>query len=83
MTSPTGCNAHFLSLAQVNSVLEMEFWHRKPMQEAKMMGLSREMLKIDWSYKIAGKTCVCTGPGVCFWPYTSLLNIQNEDGMTT
>jgi len=52
------------------------------MQEAKMMGLSGDIVKIDWSYKIAGKTHVCTGPGVCFRPYTSMLNVQNGDGLT-
>ena len=82
MTDPTGCNARFLSTSQVNTILETEFRHRKPVQEAKMMGLSGEMHKIDWSYKIAGKTHVCTGPGLCFRPCTSIMNAQNEDGMT-
>jgi len=82
MTCPTGYNARFMSTSQVNSILETEFRHRKPMQEAKMMGLSGEIFKMDWSYKIAGKTYVYSGPGVCFRPYTSVLNIQNGDGMT-
>ena len=82
MTSTIGHSARFLSTAQVNSILETEFRHRKPMQEAKMMGLSGEIVKLDWSYKIAGKTYIYTGPGVCFRPYTSLLNVQNGDGMT-
>jgi len=82
MTETIGYNARFISSSQVNSILEMEFRHRKPMQEAKMMGLSADICKIDWSYKIAGKTYVYTGPGVCFRPYTSMLNVQNGEGLT-
>jgi len=52
------------------------------MQDAKMMGLSGEILKVDWSCKASGKTYVHTGPGQCFKPYTNMLNVQNEDGLT-
>ena len=83
MTDPVGHNCRFLTTGQVNTVQETEFRHRKPMQDAKMMGLSGEILKIDWSYKVAGKTYVYAGPGVCFKPYTNMLNAQNEDGLTT
>jgi len=82
MTDPSGCNARFLSASQVNSIQETEFRHRKPMQDAKKMGLTGEILKIDWSYKVAGKTYVYEGPGKCFKPYTNMLNVQNEDGLT-
>jgi len=82
MTDPVGYNVKFITTGQVNSIQECEFRHRKPMQDAKMMGLSGQTLKIDWSYKVAGKTYACTGPGICFKPYTNMLNIQNEDGLT-
>ena len=82
MTDPGGYNIRFVTTGQVNTIQETEFRHRKPMQDAKMMGLPAEMLKIDWSYKVAGKTYVYTGPGVCFKPHTNVLNVQNEDGLT-
>ena len=82
MTDPLGYNARFVTAGQVNSMQETEFGHRKPMQDAKMMGLSGQMLKIDWSYKVAGKTHVYTGPGQCFKPHTNILNVKNEDGLT-
>jgi len=82
MTDPLGYNARFLSAKQINSIQETEFRHRKPLQDAKMMGLTGSILKIDWSYKVAGKTYVYTRPGVCFKPYTNMRNVQNEDGLT-
>ena len=82
MQDPARHNARFLSAGQVNSIQETEFRHRKPMQDAKMMSLSAEIVKIDWSYKAAGKTHVHTGPGQCFKPHASMFNMQNEDGMT-
>ena len=82
MTDPVGYNVRFMTTGQVNSIQECEFRHRKPMQDAKMMGLSGEILKIDWSHKVAGKTYVYTGPGICFKPCTNMLNIQNEDALT-
>jgi len=47
-----------------------------------MMGLTGEILKIDWSHKVAGKTYVYSCPGQCFKPYKNMLNVQNEDGLT-
>jgi len=82
MTDPFGYNARFLLADQVNSIQETEFRHRKPMQDAKMMGITGEIVKIDWSYKVAGKTYVYSGPGKCFKPYKNMLNVQNEDGLT-
>jgi len=82
MTDPCGYNARFLSSSQVNCKQETESRHCKPMQDAKMMGLSGEILKIDWPYKVAGKIYVYQGPGQCFKPFTNMLNVQNEDGLT-
>ena len=79
MTDPTGYNARFLTAKQIDNIQETEFRHRKPLQDAKMMGLTGSILKIDWSYKVAGKTYVYSGPGSCFKPYTNMLNVQNED----
>ena len=38
MTDPTGYDARFLTAKQLDNIQETEFCHRKPSQDAKMMG---------------------------------------------
>ena len=82
MTDPNGYNARFLSMARTDSILMTEYQHRKPVQVGKMLGLTAEILKIDFNYKIAKKIRVWNGRGISFRPYKCLVTVQNEDGLT-
>ena len=59
-----------------------DFLHRKPIQKAKMLGLSAEVIKIDFEYKIVKKIHVYTGVGKAFRPYKCLATVQNENNQT-
>ena len=59
-----------------------DFLHRKPIQQAKMMGLAAEVMKIDFEYKIVKKVHVYCGVGKAFRPYKCLATVQSEDNQT-
>ena len=82
MTDNGGYNARFLSMKRIDSVLNTEFQHRKPVQLGKMYGLSGQILKMDFNYKLAKKVRVWNGRGISFRPYKCIVTIQNEDGLT-
>ena len=46
-----------------------------------MYGLSGQILKIDFNYKLAKKVRR-NGRGITFRPYIGMVTIQNEDGLT-
>jgi hypothetical protein len=62
--------------------LEMKALSSIKKSMAKMMGLPAKVLKIDFSYKLAGKIRVYTGRGESFTPYKCTVMIQNEDTLT-
>lgn len=77
-----GYNARFLSRHRIDLILNYVFKQRKPIQDAKMRGLSARCLKMDVNYKLTKKIRVYTGRGVSYTPYAGLLTVQNEDNMT-
>jgi hypothetical protein len=60
-----GYNCRVLKAGRIDQLLTTDFLHRKPMQQSKMMGLSCEVLKIDFSYKLPRKIHVYQGVGSC------------------
>jgi hypothetical protein len=82
MLDKSGYNGKVLSKDRIDCILMTDFIHRKPIQQAKMMGLSAEVLKIDFEYKIVKKIHVYNGVGKAFRPYKCLATVQNEDNQT-
>jgi hypothetical protein len=77
-----GYNARILSEGRIESILMTDFLNRKSVQVSKMMGLSAEVLKLDYHYKLPKKIQVYTGVGKCFNPYKCLATLQNENNQT-
>jgi hypothetical protein len=78
----TAYNGRVLSKHRIDSIVTTVFNHRKTFQESKMMGLTAEILKIDFNYKIASKIRVWSKAGNSFAPYKCIVTIHNEDGLT-
>jgi hypothetical protein len=82
MTEKDGYNARILSHGLIEQLLMTDFLQRKPIQQAKMMGLSSQVLKLDFEYKVVKKIHVYTGVGKAFRPYKCLATVQNENNQT-
>ena len=82
MLDRNGYNGKVLSKDRIDCILMTDFLHRKPIQKAKMMGLSAEVIKIDFEYKIVKKVHVYNGVGKAFRPYKCLATVQNENNQT-
>ena len=82
MLNPVGYNAKVLSRDRIECIQMTDFIHRKPVQKSKMVGLSAEVIKINFEYKIVKKIHVYTGVGKAFRPYKCLATVQNEDNQT-
>jgi hypothetical protein len=77
-----GYNGRPISKHRIDCIVTNVFNHRKAFQLSKMMGLTAQLLKIDYNYKIAKKIRVWTKQGKSFSPYKCLVTVQNEDGLT-
>ena len=75
-------NARVFTKSRIDTLVANEFNGRKAAQVAKMQGLTAEVLKIDFNYKIARKIKVYTAKGRCFSPFKCIATIQNEDTQT-
>ena len=79
---PERYNARVFTKSRIDTLVANEFNGRKAAQVAKMQGLTAEILKIDFNYKIARKIKVYTARGRCFSPFKCIATIQNEDTQT-
>jgi hypothetical protein len=82
MFDAKGYNAKILSAGRIEAILMTDFLNRKQVQLSKMMGLTSEILKLDFSYKLAQKIHVYSGIGKFFQPYKCLATVQNENNQT-
>jgi hypothetical protein len=82
LTDRNGYSARILSQGRIEAILMTDFLNRKSVQVSKMMGLSAEVLKLDYHYKLPKKIQVYTGVGKCFNPYKCLATLQNENIQT-
>lgn len=76
-----GYNGRVASKHIIDSVVTSVFNRRKTFIEAKLMGITAAVLKIDFNYKLAKKIRVWTKQGQSFAPFKCIVTIQNEDGL--
>lgn len=74
--------ARCVSKATVDRLFATDFQRREALQLAKMRNIKAQVLKIDWSHKIAPKVKVYVGRGKAFSPFKSSVSMQNEDALT-
>jgi hypothetical protein len=75
MFDAKGYNAKILSMGRIENLLMTDFLNRKQVQLSKMTGLASEILKLDFSYKLAQKIHVYSGIGKFFQPYKCLATV--------
>ncbi|CAB9515452.1 hypothetical protein SEMRO_717_G191960.1 [Seminavis robusta] len=78
---PNGWNVHCPSKSTIDRVTATYFASRKEVQVAKMQSHGAEVVKIDWTYKIAPKIKVYTGRGECYAPHKTCMTVFNENGI--
>jgi len=77
MSHRSGCNARCIPKSSIDRLITSDFQCRKPIQEDKMRGTQcKELMKIDWNYKLAPKIKVCTGRGQSFSPFKSCITTR-------
>ncbi|KAL3935991.1 MAG: hypothetical protein SGARI_002745, partial [Bacillariaceae sp.] len=75
-------NARIISTGRIDQILQTDFMYRKPLQQAKMIGQTSTILKIDFEYKLPDNVYVYEGVGRCFRPYKSMCTIHNQNNQT-
>lgn len=82
MEAKNGYNCRMLSAGRINCILMTDFLAPKNTQQSNMIGLSCEIVELDFECKLPTKVNVHEGVGKCFKPYQCMCTLQNEDNQT-